>query len=76
MKRLAGVTAALVLGVLSLAGTAGATQPYMERDVQGPGHACRRRDVQLPSPPPAPRPRRSLVMRRMSGSLLTTPAAP
>jgi hypothetical protein len=36
MKRLAGVTAALVLGVLSLAGTAGATQPYMERQVQGP----------------------------------------
>jgi hypothetical protein len=36
MKRLAGVTAALVLGVLSLAGTAGATQPVMGRDVQGP----------------------------------------
>jgi hypothetical protein len=36
MKRLAGVTAALVLGVLSLAGTAGATQPYIVREVQGP----------------------------------------
>src|SRR6266536_4079696 len=36
MKRLAGVTAALVLSVLALAGTADATQPYMERDVQGP----------------------------------------
>jgi hypothetical protein len=36
MKRLAVVTAALVLGVLSLTGTAGATQPYMERVVQGP----------------------------------------
>jgi hypothetical protein len=36
MKRLAGFTAALVLGVLSLAGTAHATQPFMERQVQGP----------------------------------------
>jgi hypothetical protein len=36
MKRLAVVTAALVLGVLSLAGPAGAAQPYMERVVQGP----------------------------------------
>jgi hypothetical protein len=36
MKRLAGVTAALVLAVLSLAGTASATQPYKERVVQGP----------------------------------------
>jgi hypothetical protein len=36
MKRLAGVTAALVLAVLCLAGPAGATQPYKERQVQGP----------------------------------------
>ena len=36
MKRLAGVTAALILCVFALAGTAGATQPYMERIVQGP----------------------------------------
>ena len=36
MKRLAGVTAALILGMLSLAGTADATQPYMARNVQGP----------------------------------------
>jgi hypothetical protein len=36
MKRLFGVTAALVLAVLALAGTAGATKPYMERDVIGP----------------------------------------
>lgn len=36
MKRLAGAFAALVLGVLSLAGTAGASQPVMRRDVQGP----------------------------------------
>ncbi len=36
MKRLSGVTAALVLGVLALAGTAGATKPFMERQVQGP----------------------------------------
>ena len=36
MRRLVGVTAALVLGVLALAGTAGATQPYKERVVQGP----------------------------------------
>ena len=36
MKRLAGVTAVLVLGVLSLTGTAGATQPVMLRVVQDP----------------------------------------
>jgi hypothetical protein len=36
MKRLSGVTAALILGVLALAGTAGATKPFMERQVQGP----------------------------------------
>jgi hypothetical protein len=36
MKRLAGVIAALTLGALVLAGTAGATKPYMERQVQGP----------------------------------------
>jgi len=36
MKRLALATAALIVGVLALAGTAGASQPYMERDVQGP----------------------------------------
>jgi hypothetical protein len=36
MKRLVVVTAALVLGVLSLTGTAGATQPYKARVVQGP----------------------------------------
>ena len=36
MKRLSGVTAALILGVLALAGTAGATKPFMERVVQGP----------------------------------------
>jgi hypothetical protein len=36
MKRLAGVIAALVLVVLSLAGTASASQPYKERVVQGP----------------------------------------
>jgi hypothetical protein len=36
MKRLAGVIAALSLGALVLAGTAGATKPYMERQVQGP----------------------------------------
>jgi hypothetical protein len=36
MKRLSGVTAALILGVLVLAGTAGATKPFMERQVQGP----------------------------------------
>jgi hypothetical protein len=36
MKHLLGVTAALILGVLVLAGTAGATKPLMERDPQGP----------------------------------------
>jgi hypothetical protein len=36
MKRLTGVIAALTLGVLVLAGTAGATKPFMERQVQGP----------------------------------------
>jgi hypothetical protein len=36
MKRLSGVTAALTLGVLVLAGTAGATKPFMERVPQGP----------------------------------------
>jgi hypothetical protein len=37
MKRLAGIiAAALTLGALALAGTAGATKPFMERDVQGP----------------------------------------
>jgi hypothetical protein len=36
MKRLSGFTAALILGVLVLAGTAGATKPFMERQVQGP----------------------------------------
>jgi hypothetical protein len=36
MKRLSGVSAALILGVLALAGTAGATKPFMERVVQGP----------------------------------------
>jgi hypothetical protein len=36
MKRLSGVTAALIVGVLALAGTAGATKPFMERNVQGP----------------------------------------
>jgi hypothetical protein len=36
MKRLAGVIATLTLGALVLAGTAGATKPYMERQVQGP----------------------------------------
>jgi hypothetical protein len=36
MKRLSGVTAALVFGVLALAGTAGATKPFMERVVIGP----------------------------------------
>jgi hypothetical protein len=38
MKRLSGVTAALVFGVLALAlaGTAGATKPFMERQVKGP----------------------------------------
>lgn len=36
MKRLSGVIAALTLGVLVLAGTAGATKPFMERLPQGP----------------------------------------
>jgi hypothetical protein len=37
MKRLAGIiAAALTLGALVLAGTAGATKPFKERDVQGP----------------------------------------
>jgi hypothetical protein len=36
MKRLSGVTAALILGVLALAGTAGATKPFMERIPDGP----------------------------------------
>ncbi len=36
MKRLLGVTAALLLGVLTVAGTAGATQPFMQRIPQGP----------------------------------------
>jgi hypothetical protein len=36
MKHLSGVTAALILGVLALAGTAGATKPFMVREVQGP----------------------------------------
>jgi hypothetical protein len=42
MKRLSGVSAALVLGVLALAGTAGATKPFMERVVIGPDtlNAC------------------------------------
>jgi hypothetical protein len=35
MKHLLGVTATLILGALVLAGTAGATKPYMERVVQG-----------------------------------------
>jgi hypothetical protein len=37
MKRLAGIiAAALTFGALVLAATAGATKPFMERDVQGP----------------------------------------
>jgi hypothetical protein len=36
MKRLAGVIATLTLCALVLAGTAGATKPYMERVVIGP----------------------------------------
>jgi hypothetical protein len=35
-KRLSVATVALTVGVLALAGTAGATRPYMERVVQGP----------------------------------------
>jgi hypothetical protein len=35
MKRLSGATAAVILGVLALAGTAGATKPFMARNVQG-----------------------------------------
>jgi hypothetical protein len=42
MKRLSGVTAALILGVFVLAGTAGATKPFVERVVLGPDtlNAC------------------------------------
>lgn len=36
MKHLAGVIATLTLGVLVLAGTAGATKPFMQRIPQGP----------------------------------------
>ena len=36
MKHLAGVIAALTLGALVLAGTAAATKPFKERQVQGP----------------------------------------
>jgi hypothetical protein len=36
MTRLAGVIAALSLGALILAGTAGATKPFMERQARGP----------------------------------------
>lgn len=36
MKSLSRVTTALVFGVLALAGTAGATQPFMDRVAQGP----------------------------------------
>ena len=36
MKRLLVVIAALILGVLAFAGTAGATKPFMERVVIGP----------------------------------------
>jgi hypothetical protein len=36
MKRLARATAALMFGVLALAGTAGATKPFMERLSEGP----------------------------------------
>ena len=36
MKRLSGVAVALTLVVLVLAGTAGATKPFMERMVDGP----------------------------------------
>jgi hypothetical protein len=37
MKRLAGIiAAALTFGALVLAGTAGATKPFKEREVQGP----------------------------------------
>ncbi len=36
MKRLAGLIAVLTMGALVFAGPAGATQPFMERQVQGP----------------------------------------
>jgi hypothetical protein len=36
MKRLSGAIAALILGVLVLAGTAGATKPFMQRISEGP----------------------------------------
>jgi hypothetical protein len=36
MKRLAAAIAAVSFGALVLAGTAGATRPYMDRQVQGP----------------------------------------
>jgi hypothetical protein len=36
MKRLAGIIAALSVGALVFAAPAGATKPYMERQVQGP----------------------------------------
>jgi hypothetical protein len=36
MKRLAGVIATLTLAALVAAGTAGATKPFMVREVQGP----------------------------------------
>ena len=42
MKRLSGVIAALLLGALALAGTAGATKPFMQRLPVGPDtlNAC------------------------------------
>jgi hypothetical protein len=36
MKRLSGLTVALILGALALAGTAGATKPFVQRLPQGP----------------------------------------
>jgi hypothetical protein len=36
MKRLAAAIAVMLFGALALAGTAGATRPFMERQVQGP----------------------------------------